>query len=73
MALTGVELDEWVNAYIEAQLLADDVLTHEHPLWWSVARGMHLPDRETAEDAWAVILAVLRRTQDEEVLGVPQM
>jgi hypothetical protein len=70
MPITATELDEWARAYIEAQLLPEGVLSHEHCLWWSVERFMRLPDKESAEDAWKAILEILARTRESEVLEI---
>ncbi len=70
MTISTAQLDEWAKAYINAQQLPENELTHHHPLWWSVERFMRLEDREAAEDSWLAILEVLQRTQVDEVLGV---
>ena len=70
MSLTPAQVEEWAETYIEAQLLPQQELTAEHPLWWAVDRFMSVTEFEQAEDAWMAILEVLNRTNSDEVLGV---
>lgn len=67
----SVEIEEWVDAYIEAQedpksLQADE----NHPLWWAVEKSFFCIGDTDGEDLWAFILAVLSKSPPQQVLDV---
>lgn len=69
--LTVAEVDAWADAYVRAQTMRDtDAVAADPELWSAINRFMLPADDVNPEECWAALLAVLRRTTDEWVLGM---
>jgi hypothetical protein len=69
--LAAAEIDAWADAYVRAQSVRDaDAVAADPELWSAIERFM-LPTSDVhPEDCWRALLAVLRKTKDEWVLGM---
>jgi hypothetical protein len=69
--LTASEIESWAEAYIRGQSLRDTGAVAANPELWSAIDRFILPSTDVdPEDCWSALLAVLRKTKDEWVLGM---
>lgn len=69
--LTAAEVDAWADAYVRAQMMRDtDAVAADPELWSAIDRFMLPMDDVNPEECRAALLAVLRKTTDEWVLGM---
>ena len=64
------ELNDWVDAYIQAERDPKPLSASDHPLWWAVERSMAHPTSVTTDEMWAFILAVLAKEPPVEVVQI---
>jgi hypothetical protein len=60
------ELEDWVNAYVEAELAGN--IGIDHQLWWSKQKFFDL-EIDDPESIWAAILLTIEKTSDHRVIG----
>ena len=69
--LAPSEIDDWADAYIRAQSVRDVDIVAADPEMWSAIERFMLPMSDVRpEDCWNALLAVVRKTKDEWVLGM---
>lgn len=65
------EINSWADAYIRAQSLRDTDAVAADPELWSAIDSFMLPlSNVHSEDCWSALVAVVRKTKDEWVLGM---
>jgi hypothetical protein len=62
-----VELEKWVDAYIQAQQI--EGIDGSHPLWWAIDKFMDAV-QSNPELAWEAIVKIVQRRPSEKVLGM---
>ena len=69
--MSSIDVGEWADAYIEAQLDPDLLKGDgDHPLWWAVERSMFCAREAHGEELWLFVLAVTSKAPCDKVLGV---
>ena len=65
--ISSLELEEWVNAYIDAQSLPESPGIDD-ALWWPLQKFFDLEIGDP-ESIWAAILLVIEETSAQKVIG----